>query len=138
MSRLPPVGLAQGREEPIKIVIVRDIWLTGFDEIYLHTMHSDKPMQEEAVKTVLAQAELLCAEWVSGGVFCSWLLVLVFLTFGCGAFRGFRGFGAFCGLFFVFWGRGVEGGWGFERKGVGSRQQAALAGKRQQAARSPR
>lgn len=48
--------------DPLRLVIVRDMWLTGFDAPCLHTMYAD--LQEEAVKTVLAQAELLCAEWV--------------------------------------------------------------------------
>jgi type I restriction enzyme R subunit len=30
---------------PIKVVIVRDMWLTGFDAPSLHTMYIDKPMK---------------------------------------------------------------------------------------------
>ena len=38
-------------KDPFKIVIVRDMWLTGFDAPCLHTMYADKPMQrsEEVV-----------------------------------------------------------------------------------------
>jgi type I restriction enzyme, R subunit len=32
-------------DDPFKIVIVRDMWLTGFDAPCLHTMYLDKPMQ---------------------------------------------------------------------------------------------
>jgi len=32
-------------KNPFKIVIVRDMWLTGFGAPYLHTMYVDKPMQ---------------------------------------------------------------------------------------------
>ncbi len=32
-------------KNPLKIVIVRDMWLTGFDAPCLHTMYADKPMQ---------------------------------------------------------------------------------------------
>ena len=32
-------------KDPLKIVIVRDMWLTGFDAPILHTMYVDKPMQ---------------------------------------------------------------------------------------------
>jgi type I restriction enzyme R subunit len=32
-------------KDPFKIVIVRDMWLTGFDAPCLHTMYADKPMQ---------------------------------------------------------------------------------------------
>ncbi len=32
-------------KDPFRIVIVRDMWLTGFDAPCLHTMYVDKPMQ---------------------------------------------------------------------------------------------
>ena len=32
-------------DDPLKIVIVRDMWLTGFDAPCLHTMYVDKPMR---------------------------------------------------------------------------------------------
>ena len=32
-------------KDPFHIVIVRDMWLTGFDAPCLHTMYADKPMQ---------------------------------------------------------------------------------------------
>ncbi len=32
-------------DDPFKVVIVRDMWLTGFDVPPLHTMYVDKPMQ---------------------------------------------------------------------------------------------
>ena len=32
-------------EDPLKLVIVRDMWLTGFDVPPLHTMYVDKPMK---------------------------------------------------------------------------------------------
>ena len=32
-------------KDPFRIVIVRDMWLTGFDAPCLHTMYADKPMQ---------------------------------------------------------------------------------------------
>jgi type I restriction enzyme R subunit len=33
------------RKAPFRIVIVRDMWLTGFDAPCLHTIYADKPMQ---------------------------------------------------------------------------------------------
>ena len=33
-----------GRKDPLKLVIVRDRWLTGLDMPCCHTMHVDKPM----------------------------------------------------------------------------------------------
>jgi hypothetical protein len=32
-------------DDPLKLVIVRDMWLTGFDAPCLHTMYIDKPMR---------------------------------------------------------------------------------------------
>ncbi len=32
-------------KDPFRIVIVRDMWLTGFDTPCLHTMYADKPMR---------------------------------------------------------------------------------------------
>src|SRR5262245_7494093 len=32
-------------QDPLKLVIVRDMWLTGFDVPCVHTMYRDKPMQ---------------------------------------------------------------------------------------------
>ena len=33
------------QKDPFRIVIVRDMWLTGFDAPCLHTLYADKPMQ---------------------------------------------------------------------------------------------
>lgn len=52
-------------KEPFQVVIVRDMLPTGSDAPCQHTMYGYPPdLQEEAVKTVLQQAELLCADWV--------------------------------------------------------------------------
>jgi type I restriction enzyme R subunit len=32
-------------DDPLKLVIVRDMWLTGFDAPSLHTLYIDKPMK---------------------------------------------------------------------------------------------
>jgi type I restriction enzyme R subunit len=32
-------------QDPLKLVIGRDMWLTGFDAPCIHTMYIDKPMQ---------------------------------------------------------------------------------------------
>jgi type I restriction enzyme R subunit len=32
-------------KDPFRVVIVRDMWLTGFDCPSLHTMYVDKPMR---------------------------------------------------------------------------------------------
>jgi len=40
---------------PFKIVIVRDMWLTGFDAPCLHTMYADKPMQGHGLMQAIAR-----------------------------------------------------------------------------------
>jgi type I restriction enzyme R subunit len=42
-------------EDPFKIVIVRDMWLTGFDAPSLHTMYVDKPMRGHGLMQAIAR-----------------------------------------------------------------------------------
>ncbi len=42
-------------EDPFKLVIVRDMWLTGFDCPSLHTMYLDKPMQGHGLMQAIAR-----------------------------------------------------------------------------------
>ena len=41
--------------DPLKLVIVRDMWLTGFDVPSLHTMYLDKPMQGHTLMQAIAR-----------------------------------------------------------------------------------
>jgi type I restriction enzyme R subunit len=41
--------------DPLKLVIVRDMWLTGFDVPCLHTMYVDKPMQSHGLMQAIAR-----------------------------------------------------------------------------------
>jgi type I restriction enzyme, R subunit len=41
--------------DPFKIVIVRDMWLTGFDAPSLHTMYVDKPMRGHGLMQAVAR-----------------------------------------------------------------------------------
>ena len=41
--------------DPFKIVIVRDMWLTGFDAPCLHTMYMDKPMRGHGLMQAIAR-----------------------------------------------------------------------------------
>jgi type I restriction enzyme R subunit len=41
--------------DPLKIVIVRDMWLTGFDAPCLHTMYIDKPMKDHNLMQAIAR-----------------------------------------------------------------------------------
>ena len=42
-------------DDPLKMVIVRDMWLTGFDCPPLHTMYIDKPMHGHALMQAIAR-----------------------------------------------------------------------------------
>jgi type I restriction enzyme, R subunit len=42
-------------ESEIKLVIVRDMWLTGFDVPSLHTMYTDKPMKSHNLMQAIAR-----------------------------------------------------------------------------------
>jgi type I restriction enzyme R subunit len=41
--------------DPMKIAVVRDMWLTGFDVPSLHTMYLDKPMKEHTLMQAIAR-----------------------------------------------------------------------------------
>jgi type I restriction enzyme R subunit len=42
-------------KDPFKVVIVRDMWLTGFDAPSLHTMYVDKPMRGHGLMQAIAR-----------------------------------------------------------------------------------
>lgn len=41
--------------DPIKLVLVRDMWLTGFDAPCLHTLYIDKPMKDHNLMQAIAR-----------------------------------------------------------------------------------
>jgi type I restriction enzyme R subunit len=42
-------------DHPLKIVVVRDMWLTGFDVPPMHTMYIDKPMRDHGLLQAIAR-----------------------------------------------------------------------------------
>ena len=42
-------------DDPLRIVLVRDMWLTGFDAPSLHTMYIDKPMRGHGLMQAIAR-----------------------------------------------------------------------------------
>jgi type I restriction enzyme, R subunit len=42
-------------DDPLQLVIVRDMWLTGFDAPCMHTMYIDKPMQGHGMMQAIAR-----------------------------------------------------------------------------------
>ena len=57
---------------PLKIAIVRDMWLTGFDVPCLHTMYVDKPMQRHGLMQAIARVNRVFKDKAGG-------LVVVYL-----------------------------------------------------------
>jgi len=57
-NKLRREGLAnrfRDAKDPLKIVLVRDMWLTGFDAPSLHTMYIDKPMRGHGLMQAIAR-----------------------------------------------------------------------------------
>jgi len=46
---------AKDPDDPLELVIVRDMWLTGFDSPPLHTMYVDKPMRGAGLMQAIAR-----------------------------------------------------------------------------------
>src|SRR5205823_5075109 len=46
---------AKDANDPLKLVIVRDMWLTGFDAPCMHTMYIDKPMHGHGLMQAIAR-----------------------------------------------------------------------------------
>ena len=44
-------------DDPFQVVIVRDMWLTGFDAPSLHTMYVDKPMRDHGLMQAITQGQ---------------------------------------------------------------------------------
>lgn len=52
--------------DPFKIVIVRDMWLTGFDAPCLHTMYVDKPMRGHGLMQAIARVNRVFSDKPGG------------------------------------------------------------------------
>ncbi len=52
--------------DPFRIVIVRDMWLTGFDAPSLHTMYVDKPMRGHGLMQAIARVNRVFREKPGG------------------------------------------------------------------------
>lgn len=46
---------AKDPKDPLKLVLVRDMWLTGFDSPAMHTMYIDKPMRGHGLMQAIAR-----------------------------------------------------------------------------------
>ncbi|PTQ84503.1 type I restriction enzyme R subunit [Trichococcus patagoniensis] len=61
--------------DELKIVIVRDMWLTGFDVPSMHTMYIDKPMKSHNLMQAIARVNRVFKE-KSGGVVVDYIGIL--------------------------------------------------------------
>lgn len=52
--------------DPLKLVIVRDMWLTGFDAPCLHTMYVDKPMRGHNLMQAIARVNRVFKDKAGG------------------------------------------------------------------------
>jgi type I restriction enzyme R subunit len=53
-------------DDPFKVAIVRDMWLTGFDVPPLHTMYIDKPMQGHGLMQAIARVNRVYKDKAGG------------------------------------------------------------------------
>ena len=57
----------------LKIAIVRDMWLTGFDAPCLHTLYVDKPMRGHSLMQAIARVNRVFTEGKAGGLVVDYL-----------------------------------------------------------------
>ncbi len=65
-------------DDPLKIVIVRDMWLTGFDAPPLHTMYVDKPMRGHGLMQAIARVNRVYKD-KPGGLVVDYLGIAAYL-----------------------------------------------------------
>ncbi len=54
-ARGPAQPLPKTPTDPLKLVIVCDMWLTGFDAPCMHTLYVDKPMKGHGLMQAIAR-----------------------------------------------------------------------------------
>jgi type I restriction enzyme, R subunit len=57
---------AKDSNDPLRLVIVRDMWLTGFDAPCMHTMYVDKPMRGHGLMQAIARVNRVFRDKPSG------------------------------------------------------------------------
>jgi type I restriction enzyme R subunit len=60
-------------KDALKLVIVRDMWLTGFDAPALHTLYIDKPMRGHSLMQAIARVNRVFTEDKQGGLIVDYL-----------------------------------------------------------------
>jgi type I restriction enzyme, R subunit len=57
---------ARDPDDPLKLVLVRDMWLTGFDAPCMHTMYVDKPMRGHGLMQAIARVNRVFRDKTGG------------------------------------------------------------------------
>ena len=70
-------------KDPLKVVIVRDMWLTGFDAPSLHTMYVDKPMRGHGLMQAIARVNRVFGD-KPGGLIVDYIGLAYHLKTGTG------------------------------------------------------
>ena len=68
-------------DDPLRVVLVRDMWLTGFDAPSLHTMYVDKPMRGHGLMQAIARVNRVFRDKPGG-------LIVDYLGLGAGLEEG--------------------------------------------------
>lgn len=85
---------AKDPNDPLEIVIVRDMWLTGFDAPAVHTMYVDKPMQGAGLMQAIARVNRtfrdkpggLIVDYIGIATNLRWMSAAIGLAAGSGIF----------------------------------------------------
>lgn len=78
--------------DPLKVVLVRDMWLTGFDVPCLHTMYVDKPMRGHTLMQAIARVNRVFRD-KPGGLVVDYLGLAHFLKKALATYTGSGGRG---------------------------------------------
>jgi type I restriction enzyme, R subunit len=79
--------------DPLKLVIVRDMWLTGFDAPCLHTLYVDKPMRGHNLMQAIARVNRVFTEGKEGGLVVDYLGIAQELKLALAEYTGSGGIG---------------------------------------------
>lgn len=66
-------------KDELKVVLVRDMWLTGFDAPVLHTLYVDKPMRGANLMQAIARVNRVFTEWKEGGLVVDYIGIAQYL-----------------------------------------------------------
>lgn len=78
-------------KDPLKLVIVRDMWLTGFDAPCLHTLYVDKPMRGHTLMQAIARVNRVFTEGKEGGLVVDYLGIAQELKTALAEYTGGKG-----------------------------------------------